>query len=174
MVVVAADVDVDVAGDDMQLSDIQTGDILAWKGFGVFGRTVSWVTHSPWTHVGVALRVKDSLLVVDAYIGKGVRCINIKHRLDEPMWCVSTSRFVSNKNTEFLLEKVGLPYSIWDGLRAVLRKSFNSPGYQCAEFANEYLIGAGLDTGITHATPALLMEIIENRFGKAELVEKPV
>lgn len=156
----------------MRLSDIQTGDVLAWKGFGVFGRIVSWITRSPWTHVGVVLRIKDDLMLVDAYIGKGVRSINIKHYLSEPMWCVSTSKVIKSRNVEFLLEKVGLPYSVWDGIRAVLRKPFNSPGYQCSEFVNEYLIGAGVDTGIEHATPALLMEIIESRFGKAELVER--
>jgi len=154
----------------MQLSDIQTGDVLAWKGFGVFGHIVSWATHSPWTHVGIALKVKNDLMLVDAFIGKGVRSINIKHYSDKPMWCVATSKVIKDKNTQFLLDRVGLPYSVWDGVRAVLRKPFKSPGYQCAEFVNEYLVSAGVNTGIAHATPGLLMEILENRFGKADFV----
>lgn len=72
----------------MRLSDLQTGDVLAFRGQGLWSQLIGWRTTSRVSHVGVVFvtQAGDQRLeqVIEAKEGRGVRHVALDDYL--PSW----------------------------------------------------------------------------------------
>lgn len=136
----------------MSLTDIQQGDLLAWSHNSYNSlsnfliRAIAYMTHSEFGHVGIAWRshdgISDELFVVEATIPK----IHISRATENrDLYCVPMRVEWGEQNKRFLLDKIGLPYSIADGIRAYFgRPAKRDDRWQCAELAHAFYKESGI------------------------------
>ena len=136
----------------MSLTDIQQGDLLAWShnsynslsNFVI--RAIAYMTNSEFGHVGIAWRshdgISDELFVVEATIPK----IHISRATENrDLYCVPMKVEWGEHNKHFLMDKIGLPYSIADGIRAYFgRPAKRNDRWQCAELAHAFYQESGI------------------------------
>jgi hypothetical protein len=156
-------------------NEIQSGDILCWQGLGLFGKVIKLVTRSQFTHVGIAYRSRTGeMLIADAMIMRGVTITNLAYA-DQKFWRLPIAGLelepdALKKGGAFVIQHVGLPYSLKDCFWAAIRQKTREKGYQCAEFVRDYLDEMGVNTGIKSPTPANIIAFMEARVGPAQEV----
>lgn len=131
----------------MRRCDIASGDILAWTEFPgaklshYLIKMIAYMTNDIYGHVGVAWRmhdgIEDELITVEATIPR----IAISRSTDDTvMHCVPMDIVWTNLNKKFLMDRIGLSYSVADAIRAHLGiVSKKDDRYQCVELAHEFL-----------------------------------
>ena len=125
---------------------VRSGDVLAWKGKGLGSRIIRWGTNSPYTHVGIAQRVGNRVMVLEAMPG-GVRMMPLSKRL--PAYHVPVDRTWDDERRDRAWQDVGLGYSYIDalitGIRAYtgIRMKTRMPGRHCSEYVGHVLGIAG-------------------------------
>lgn len=155
---------------------IKSGDLLAWdkgrKGFiaGLLMKIVKLATGSKYCHVGIAWKSGGRLFVIEA-TPPAVRLTPlsvIKSFYHIPM----KIRWLSKYN-DYLLDKIGLKYSIKDCIRAYFGKlSPDNDEYQCAELACEFYKSIGIDLGESYEPGILVKAVILKRNTNIVLVCK--
>lgn len=136
----------------MSIIDINSGDLLCWSKnpYSVVSdlliRAIGVLTDSKFGHVGLAWRCHDGLsdevLVVEATMPK----IHISRATeDRAFYCVPMNVNWTEENKTFLMDKIGLPYSIKDAWNAFIgAKVEDDTRYQCAELAQRFYKSSGI------------------------------
>ena len=60
---------------DAMRANVQDADVLLWKGRSLFSILIAWKTQSRYTHAGIAVWIRDRLMVAESRERKGCRLI---------------------------------------------------------------------------------------------------
>lgn len=142
---------------------IKSGDLLIWKKSKkslISSWTIELIrffTRSDFAHVGIAWVMDGRVFVVEA-TQPVVRLTIVKDN-DEFYHAPMVIEW-SDTSEEYLIDKIGLKYSVFDAIRAFLGKTLdNDRRYQCAELANEFYKTHGIELGDAF-TPSELVEAV--------------
>lgn len=140
---------------------IHSGDLLVWSNKSYTGmhkyltNVIRFFTMSEYTHVGIAWKAGGHLFVIEAV----EPCIRIfpVNKL-KPFYFIPMGIDFTNEHTEYLLSKVGEPYS----LKEVILGFLSTPdegdkNWQCSEFVKAYYNHFGHDLNCP-ATPSGVVE----------------
>ncbi len=122
----------DLNYDDFRIS-IRNGDVLMYRGRSLPSRVIQWVTHSRYSHAGLAAWWNDRLMVMEA-VGKGVvvtpLSTNVRayHGRVELFTCVEEIPDADRQRMiQFAQQELGKEYARWKaiglGLRILFRKN---------------------------------------------------
>lgn len=92
---------------------IETGDILAFKGTGIFSWLIRIYTKSEISHIGIAIWIRHRLCVIEAKEGRGVRLIPLNKCKNIYKVFHLTREINGVKVAEFCLNHWGAEYSNW-------------------------------------------------------------
>lgn len=144
-------------------SQIRSGDLLVWsknkqsKISNMLLFFIKLFTQSTYAHVGIAWKIGKRLFVIEATIPQ-VRIIPVSE-YDE-FYHVPLNIDWKREYEVFLLDKIGLSYSIFDAVNAFLGKCLEKDDrWQCAELANEFYRSIGIELGDAY-TPGDLVEAV--------------
>ena len=122
-------------------SQIQSGDLLAWRGETALGRLVRMATGGSWSHVGVAWHFRGRLFVLEAREGAGVQLRAASNAL--PFDWIATGNLWGAPSEALALALLGRPYSYGDFVQAGLGlRLTDKRGFICSEYA-AFVLGAG-------------------------------
>ena len=142
-------------------SEIKSGDLLAW-GHERWGswydfkvQAVRMFTRSEYCHVAVAWVVAGRVLVLEA-VQPRIRIFPLSSLL--PFYWVPLRTVWTEEAEQFALERVGEPYSEWQGVLAYLGRlgAGQDRLWQCAEYALEVLENASVPLAAP-ATPSAVV-----------------
>lgn len=123
-------------------TQIQTGDLLAWRGTGLLGHTIRRWTGESYAHVGLAFCVYGRVLVAEAREGRGVSVRALSRNL--PFHHIASGVLFDEATIGALIERFDSPYSYFDAARAGIGLATKRDhAWQCAEYASDLLIKAG-------------------------------
>jgi uncharacterized protein YycO len=143
-------------------SQIQSGDLLAWsthrdKGWRrIINHLIRIFTMSEYCHVGIAWVINERVFVIEAV----QPCVRIYPLSTEtPFYHIAMNLQVKDNQLNYLLSRVGEPYSVWQALYAYFGKPKSDKAWQCAELCNSFYrkVGIPLKGGWT---PSALVEAI--------------
>lgn len=141
--------------------NIRSGDLLIWSkdpssSFRNFLLdVVRFFTKSEYGHVGIAWKIGGRLFVIEATIPR-VRIVPVSDL--SSFYHVPLRMRWKREYEDYLLEKVGAPYSMRDAIRAYFTDSVENDGtWQCAELANRFYSRVGIPMGNAF-TPAKIVE----------------
>ena len=137
----------------LNIQDVQSGDLLAWGGSrhsalsNLMINSIRMLTRADFGHVGIAWRVNDGvsddILVIEACIPR-IRAQRVF--LDDKVVAVPMNVSWSEKAKTFLTEKIGLPYSPMDAIRAYFGKTLaDDDSWQCAELCHWFYQEVGIN-----------------------------
>lgn len=156
------------------MNAVKTGDLLVWtkdqQSFksNLFLKVVRFFTQSEFAHVGIAYWVGDRLCVIEATIPE-VRIYPLSNK--DEFYHIAMDADVDLETEDWLLDKVGLPYSFMDCLRAYFGYvSSNNQSYQCAELCNEFYRKVGIELGTVYTPSKLVYSAISLLDTKITLV----
>lgn len=146
---------------------IKTGDLLIWSdNYGsflskLFLSIVRFFTRSEFAHVGIAIVKEDRLYVLEATIPE-IQLIPVSS-LDEfyhlPLYLDLEP---NDDRLGFLYDKIGLPYSMIDAVKAYLGiTNLSNKKWQCAELANKFYKHIGLNFGRSYTPTKLVNRIMK-------------
>lgn len=157
--------------------DIKTGDMLIWSKdsrsllSNLFLKLIRLATMSEYAHVGTALWLEGRLYVVEATIPM-VRLAPIRD--DEEFYFISMDVNWNRQAEDFLLDKVGLFYSILDSIRAQFGiTTARDDKWQCVEISNYLYKELGIDLGDVF-TPSKIVEAALDLPGKRMVKVRPL
>lgn len=124
---------------------IKSGDVLAWSegGWGslhdIECSIVKMVTGSEFNHVGVAYVVGGRVFVVEAVVPL-IRIFPLSKLT--PFYYIRTpENWWTPRTEEFLLSRVGLPYSKWEAIKSFFSKDTDGElVWECAKLVNRALM----------------------------------
>jgi hypothetical protein len=111
-------------------STIKNGDVLLYRGRSLPSRVIQWITHSRYSHAGLAAWWNGRLMVMEA-VGKGVvvtpLSANVRSYHGEVEWftCVEDIPDADRQRMiEFAQQELGKEYARWKAIRLGLRILF--------------------------------------------------
>jgi hypothetical protein len=123
--------------------NIQSGDLIAWRGKGFFKMLLRIITGSPYGHVGITFLAGNRVYVLEAFQNKGVQITPLSNKLPGDHFPLKTQWNLATETVA--MEEVGRKYSWLDTFRALLgRKTKSGNGWQCAEYAAAVLNKGGI------------------------------
>lgn len=142
----------------LDIDKICSGDLLAWRGNKQSSisnwliRTVASLTGSPYGHVGVAWRYGDApyeVLVFEATL-PFIKISPLTISDDVYVVPMGMEDAWTRNHTKWLLDKVGMTYSLMDALRAFLGRRLDADDnrWQCAEYCHWFYADHGIE--LTH------------------------
>lgn len=153
-----------------KLSDVKTGDILAWKRdrrnklSNIFIKAIRFFTGGDFGHIGVAIRIFGYLFVLEASLPL-VRLSLV--RVQEEVFLIRMPREADQPVVDWLVRLVGLSYGIRDALRA-LRGTISKKDdeWQCGEIVLEFcrLMGYTLNDQDIAFTPDEIVDALCETF----------
>ena len=147
--------------------DIKDGDILLYKGRGLFRSgfiptLVQWVTRSPYSHAGLAAWWNDRLMVIEA-IGNGVIVNPVSLSLERYHatvgWFSLKEEISDEKRREMILytqKQLGKGYAVWLAFWFMIKMLFGGkvdrsdrfkeePSFYCSQFVAQVYRKVDLD-----------------------------
>lgn len=149
------------------ITEIRNGDLLMWSesndkvGFfsGLLLKLVRLMTMSDYGHVGIALWLNNELFVIEA-VSPRIRLMPLKRA--KSFYHVPVHIDWKKEYKDWLLDKVGIPYSFADALRAYFGKEvLYDERMQCVELANEFYKFTGLDFRAERLTPGKFVDAVQ-------------
>ena len=159
----------------IDIAAIRSGDLLAWKSDpyssigDFFTQSIRVLTRSQYGHVGIAWRchdgIGDELFVIEATIPR-IRVARVV--ADSSFDCIPMYVPWEAYNKEFLVSKIGLPYSYMDALRAFYGWTLEDKDdrWQCAELSNEFYQASGLYFTHDNTPKGLINSILKDGLRK--------
>lgn len=129
-------------------SRIKTGDLLAWsthqaKGFHLLvNKLIRLFTMSEYSHVGVAWVIGDRIFIIEA-VQPVVRIYPLSNEV--PFYHVGMNLKINEDSFNYLLSRVGEPYSLWQAVSAYFGKPKADKQWQCAELVSSFYKRVGLN-----------------------------
>lgn len=126
---------------------IKTGDLLAWsthrdRGLRrIINNLIRIFTMSEYCHVGIAWVVGDRIFIVEA-VRPAVRIFPLSNEV--PFFHIAMNLDVQDKWLNYLLSRVGEPYSVWQAIRTYFGKPKADKQWQCAEFTANFFKQCGI------------------------------
>lgn len=127
--------------------DLRTGDLLLWNGRSRFSRAIAWATSSPWSHVGLLVRLDsvDRVMVLESVEKLGVRAIPLSsyvsrdqrnpHRANGEILIARHKKFEAQATPkrlramgEFAADRLGAPFSSHEVAKIGLRIALGGLG----------------------------------------------
>ncbi len=141
-------------------SQIKHGDIILFRGTKALARLIQWCDKSYYNHVGIVIKVYDSLYIVDAN-GNGVQIDRLSKRIssynggdfsivqpnaDANLRDIYLSKLLKRSNDTLIR------YDFLNGTKELanrafgfkLKVKFNNNRDICSDFVSEYEIGIGM------------------------------
>lgn len=120
---------------------IKSGDILVWRPSSLYGKLISFVTQSPYAHVGIVWEYHGRLFVIEA-VYPCIRIVPVSNRL--PFYHIKMDSELSPEavNYAFSLINIG-KYSFIEAVKSYFGKNNNPSRWQCVEFAKAVLASNG-------------------------------
>ncbi len=142
--------------------NIKSGDLLAWTSNGfsymsILGQIVRIFTRSEYSHVAVAWWSGNRLFMIEA-IPPQVRIYPLGERL--PFFHIPMNIDWKEGYADYLLERVGEPYSMYEAVKAFLSKPDNNSTWECAELCNRFYKNIGIDFGNSNVPSTLVMSAL--------------
>ena len=148
-------------------SQIRSGDLLVWsknprnKLSNLLLFIIKLFTQSTYAHVGIAWKVGKRLFVIEATMPQ-VRIIPVSER--EEFYHIPLNIEWKKDYEVFLLDKIGLDYSVFDAINAFLGKRLEKDDrWQCAELANEFYRSIGIELGNAYTPGDLVESVLETQ-----------
>ncbi len=148
-------------------SQIRSGDLLVWSknGHSKLSNFILFIiklfTQSTYAHVGIAWKIGKRLFVIEATIPQ-VRIIPVSEK--DEFYHIPLNIEWKKDYDVFLLDKIGLDYSIFDAINAFLGKRLEKDDrWQCAELANEFYRSIGIEFGEAYTPGDLVEAVLETR-----------
>ena len=147
--------------DDVR-SSIRDGDVLMYRGRSLPSRLIQWVTHSRYSHAGLAAWWNGRLMVLEA-VGRGVvvtpLSANVRRYHGDVEWftCVEEIPEADRlRMIEFAQQELGKEYTRWKAIRLGLRILFQKDRKQrdglrrsrqlfCSHYVAEVYTAVGKD-----------------------------
>ena len=146
---------------------IKNGDVLLYRGTGLYARVIRHFFESPYTHAGVAVWWNNRLMVMEA-VKKGVIVTTMSENLGrhgggvDYFQCeVELAEHQRAKMVDFAQMQLGKEYNIWALLASGLRVVFRLPlkdkdgsfkhaagKYFCSQYVSDIYDQAGIDLDI--------------------------
>lgn len=151
-------------------SKIKSGDLLAWTSTGfsymdILGQIVRVFTRSEYSHVAIAWWSGNRLFMIEA-IPPEVRIYPLGERV--PFYHLGMNIDWKDSCDDYLLERIGQPYSIYEAVKAFLSKPDNNHTWECAELCNRFYKNVGIDFGNSNVPSTLVQSALE--YSKNSLV----
>ena len=121
--------------------NIKSGDLIAFRGRGLFPWLIRAVTRSAYDHVAIAWVAGGRVLLLESRIAHGGVTIQraLSQALPDGATWIPTGAVWDADHEERAFAPLGQPYGWVDMLRAGLGLRATSRGYQCAEYAAQIL-----------------------------------
>lgn len=146
---------------------IKSGDLLIWSKnirnskSNFYLNLIRFFTRSEYAHVAVAWILEGRLFIVEAT--EPVLRITPVKDYDE-FYHLSMDVSFTKESEDWLIDKIGLTYSIMDAIRAYLGKTVkNDRRYQCAELSNEFYKFHNIDLGDAFTPTAIVSKALFTR-----------
>lgn len=157
--------------------NIRSGDLLIWSDddysaiSSAILKTVRVLTVSDYGHLGIAIRVLNKLFVVEATM-PSIRLVPVSDK--EEFYHVPMSISWTTNCEDYLISKLGLPYSILDDIRAYFGLiAENDDKYQCAELVREFYIKCcNLPISHNYIPKTLIKELLQLTGSSIHLVKR--
>lgn len=155
----------------MYRDQIKTGDLLAWsthrsKGFHLFvNKLIRLFTLSEYCHVGIAWVIGDRIFIIEA-VQPMVRIYPLSNEI--PFYHIAMNLRVTDDALNYLLSRVGEPYSTWQAAQAYFGKPRVDKQWQCAELVTSFYKRLGLSLKNTW-TPSSLIDAVLSLNTKSQL-----
>lgn len=150
---------------------IQTGDLLAWSTHRAKGlhrlvnNLIRIFTMSEYCHVGIAWVIGDRVFVIEAV----QPCVRIFPLSGEtPFYHIDMGSKINDEQLNFLLSRVGEPYSLPQAIRAYFGKPKADKAWQCAELCATFYKKIGINLRDAW-TPSTLVEAVLSLDAKKQL-----
>lgn len=153
-------------------SQIKSGDLLIWsthqeKGFKrIVNNIIRIFTMSEYSHVGIAWVINDRIFVIEA-VRPVVRIYPLSKLI--PFYCVQMDIDVNSINIDYLLSRVGEPYSLLQAIGSYFGKPKADKEWQCAELCSSFYSKCGIVLKNSW-TPSTLVEAVLKIDDKKELL----
>jgi hypothetical protein len=161
----------------LSLDDIQSGDLLVWSKdkrstiSNVYLNVIRFATSSEYAHTAIAWRINGRLFIVEATM-PNIRLIPVM--VDDEFFHIPMGLEWQNESEEYLIDKLGLLYSLFDAMRGYLGITLeNDRKYQCAELCKEFYELHGIVLGNSFTPAKLVNDILEN-YGKSMTMYKQI
>lgn len=142
--------------------NIKSGDLLAWsthrsKGFKRFVNVLIRIfTMSEFSHVGIAWVVGERVFIIEA-VNPAVRIYPLSNKV--PFYHIGMEIDVKDEHINYLLSRVGEPYSINQAIQAYFGKLKEDKSWQCAELCTSFYKRSGIPLK-NSLTPSTLIDAI--------------
>jgi hypothetical protein len=143
-----------------EVHQIKSGDLLVWSGdkysrvSDIFIKGIRVLTKSQYGHTAIAWRLGGHLFAVEATI-PSVRLYYVKE--DHNLYHVPVNLEWGKESEDFLLDKLGLQYSVMDDVRAYFGAVLEDDDrWQCAELVTEFYKLHGIH--LNAYTPSAVVE----------------
>lgn len=162
----------DTTSYELYRDQMQTGDLIAFSGRGLFSWVIQWQTHSPYSHVGLVVRLSEAgtqrVFLLHAILGQGVVLLPLSRYLGRHQgsaWWVplrhEEARAVNPTYRSdllgYTLQQLGRGYDLKGVLRFLLPFIPASAGQNfCSELAAEAYRASRLRSD-TFVSPAYLL-----------------
>lgn len=143
----------------MQASDLHSGDLLYWRGRGVWAWLVRTFTRSDYSHVAVFWLNGSQPTFIDSTPKAGVRATSLC--FDPPQWAQKTHTAWTPAIQLAVLKKEFTPYSFVDAFLSFCGLPARARGYMCAELAVFILEQGGWNFKGVNPTPVGLAKAVE-------------
>lgn len=152
---------------------IRTGDLIAFTTtkYNSFLTFILFLYQrllgATYTHVGIIVRTGNSTFVVEA-VPPLVRIYPVEN-LSSFYWIDATVSAPNAKQLEFLMKRVGTPYSILDMFKGTIGMENNLNNYYCSELAADFYYNFGYihDRSLGHTPDSIVKAIMERGNEKA-------
>lgn len=141
----------------MDLSDVQSGDLLFCSGRGELGRLIRWFTGSPYGHVGTVLHLDDEpsqLYLVQSLEPNGVQLVPLVPFIDAYdglIWTVTVTGYddatMRKKLIALAFPALGEPYDMREIAELILHEQgrpMERTRFICSVFTEYLWAGIGL------------------------------
>ncbi len=109
---------------------VKDGDVLMYRGRSLSSRVIRWVTHSRYSHAGLAAWWNGRLMVLEA-VGKGVvvtpLSANVRHYHGDVEWFTCVEEIPEEERRrmiDFARQELGKEYATWKAVKLGLRVLF--------------------------------------------------
>lgn len=133
---------------------IRSGDLLMFRGHGLFAPLIRFVTRSAWAHCGVAWVIGERVMVLECRALNGVTMRSLSAAA--PCDWISTGVVWGEAVETYALSRLQKPYSWLDAIKVGLHQRPSKHGQVCSTYAGQVLHAAGLSGAIEGLTPGAL------------------
>lgn len=134
-------------------SQIRTGDLLFWSGSDLVSKVIKFLTHSDYSHVGMAWVSAGRVFVMEAF-PPSVRILPASSK--PPFYWVPMFG-LSEEALNFAMKHVGDPYSRLDAIKAYFKLRLPKGSWECAEYVARIYKHDNIPMTLNKYTPGDIM-----------------